>query len=103
MRANGVTSSSNQTIQALFSFETAKHKTEERALLDSGASHNFIDICTIWRLGIGTKRLDEPRQVMNVDGTTNKAGDISKYTNLTITYKDRMATLPFFVTNLRKD
>jgi hypothetical protein len=44
MRANNVSSGENQTIYANFSLQTAKHMTEEQGLLDSGATHNFIDI-----------------------------------------------------------
>jgi len=71
--------------------------------LDSGASHNFIDIRTIWRLGIGTARLTEPREVTNVDGTLNRGGKISKYADLTFNCQGKTASLPFFVTNLGKD
>lgn len=60
MRAYHVSSNENETIYASFPFITAKHETQEEGLLDCGATHNFIDIRTIIRLGIGTKRLKEP-------------------------------------------
>jgi hypothetical protein len=44
MRAYNVTSGENQTIYANFPLQTAKHMTDEWGLLDSGATHNFIDI-----------------------------------------------------------
>jgi hypothetical protein len=47
MQANNVFSRENQTIYANFPLQTAKHMTEEKGLLDSGATHNFIDIRTI--------------------------------------------------------
>jgi hypothetical protein len=103
MRANNVSSSSNHTIYAPSLLETAKHSTDEKALLDSGASHNFIDIQTIIRLGIGTKRLNKPRLVTNIDGTINKSGKIFKYINLNFSYQDWNATLPFYVTDLGRD
>jgi predicted aspartyl protease len=71
MRANSVSREENRTIYANFPLQTAKRTTDERGLLDSGATHNFIDIRTIIRLGIGTRKLKIPRTVMNVDGTTN--------------------------------
>jgi predicted aspartyl protease len=77
MRANNVSSRENQTIYANFPLQTAKQTTEERGLLDSGATHNFIDIQTIIRLGIGTRKLKTPRTVTNVDGTTNRARQIN--------------------------
>jgi hypothetical protein len=44
MRAYNVTSGENQTIYVNFSLQIAKHTTKERGLLDSRATHNFIDI-----------------------------------------------------------
>jgi hypothetical protein len=77
MRAYNVISGENQTIYANFPLQTAKHMTNERGLLDSRATHNFIDIWTIIHLGIGTRRLKSPRTVTNVDGTSNRAGQIN--------------------------
>jgi hypothetical protein len=71
MQAYNVTSGENQTIYTNFPLQTAKHTTNEKGLLDSGATHNFIDIRTIIHLGIGTRRLKKPRTVTKVDGTTN--------------------------------
>jgi len=60
MRAYQVSSSTNQSIYAYFPFETAKHMTEEKGLLDSGATHNFIDVRTVIRLGVGTRKMKTP-------------------------------------------
>jgi len=103
MRAYHVSSGENQTIYAPFSLITAKHETQEKGLLDSGATHNFINIQTIIRLGIRTKRLKMPRTVTNVDGTTNRSGSITKYANLEFTYQEKKQTLPVYVTNLGRD
>jgi predicted aspartyl protease len=51
----------------------------EKALLDSGATENFIDETTWQRLGIGQKELGKPITVTNVDGTENKKGKITHY------------------------
>jgi predicted aspartyl protease len=82
MRAYNVSSGEKQTIYANFPLQTAKQMTNKQGLLDSGATHNFVNIRTIIRLGIGTKRLKKPRMVTNVDGTTNRAGQINQYANL---------------------
>jgi hypothetical protein len=77
--------------------------TNEQGLLDSGAIHNFIDIRTIIRLGIGTRRLKQPRTITNVDGTTNRAGQINRYAYLRFEYDGKTEDLPIFVTNLGRD
>ena len=48
------------------------------ALVDSGATGNFIDYSTVKRLGLGTKKLNQVRTVANIDGTLNRAGTITR-------------------------
>jgi hypothetical protein len=52
-----------------FKFETARLKADETALIDSGATENFIDEDTWKRLGIGRNQLHEKIILTNVDGT----------------------------------
>src|SRR6267154_303515 len=87
-----------EALYAHFPFETAKHTTDEKGLLDSGAMHNFIDVRTAICLGVGTQKLKTPRTVTNVDGTTNRAGTILKYSNLECTDQRRQKKLPFYIT-----
>ena len=47
-------------------------KTKVSTLLDSGATHNFIDKQAIKSLGLGTQVLLHPWVVHNVSGTKNK-------------------------------
>jgi hypothetical protein len=54
-------------------------------------------------LGIGTRKLKTPRTVTNVDGTTNRAGQINRYAYLLFDYEGKAKNLPIFVTNLGKD
>ncbi len=59
-------------------------KTKVEALLDCGATENFIDAQALKKLGMGTCLLQHPRIVQNVDGMENQAGTITKYCNLYI-------------------
>ena len=62
-----------------FLFNMVRQKANETALIDSGATENFIDI-EVWKtLGIGAFKLKKPVKVLNVDGTENKEGRITKY------------------------
>jgi hypothetical protein len=49
------------------------------------------------------EKLPESREVMNVDGTPNRGGKISRFANLTFTHQGKTFSLPFFVTNLGRD
>jgi hypothetical protein len=75
----------------------------EAALIDSGASENFIDQRTVERWGIATKKLLIPVQVTNVDGTTNRDGAVNRYAILHVTRGNKSEELLFLVANLGKD
>jgi predicted aspartyl protease len=76
---------------------------EEKALLDSGATENFIDETTWQRLGIGRKELGRPITVTNVDGTENKKGKITHYCWLRIQKGANDKLQRFFITDLGQD
>jgi hypothetical protein len=78
-------------------------KTKTEALLDSGATHNFIDSRAITVLGLGTQNLPQVLQVNNVDGTVNQAGSITQYCNLWIKQGDKTVKLGFYIANLGHD
>ena len=73
---------------------------EERALIDSGASENFMDHRMIQRLGIGTRTLPEPRRVFNVDGTENKGGTLTDYCTLRVRRGEHESLQKFYITHL---
>jgi hypothetical protein len=78
-------------------------KAEETALVDSGATENFVDYKTVARLRLRTKKLEQVRPIINIDGTSNQAGDITHYCDLLVTRGQQTRRERFFVTNLGKD
>jgi Aspartyl protease len=81
-----------------FSFHMYLGKAEERALIDSGATDNFIDYKAVARLRLSTKELKQPRPVRNVDGSPNRSGIISRYCNLVVQKGQQKEHPRFFVT-----
>ena len=76
------------------------HKTTStEALLDSGATHNFIDERAIQTLGMGTRELPQPLQVNTVDGTANP---VTHFCNLWLRQGEKTVKQGFYVTNLGK-
>jgi hypothetical protein len=75
-------------------------KTKTTALLDSGATHNFIDKQAIDSLGLGTRTLPLPLQVNNIDRTINSKGSITQYCNLWIRQGAKVVKLGFYIANL---
>src|SRR6266446_1419488 len=80
-----------------------ERSTVEKALLDSGTMDNFIDHRTTKRLGIQTETLEQPIRLTNVDGTTNRAGRIERYCEMTIQSGHQRHLTRFYKTNLGED
>jgi hypothetical protein len=55
-------------------------RAETSALLDSGATENFINPAYARELKLPIEELAEPRKVFNVDRTQNRHGQITHYT-----------------------
>src|SRR5712672_2348394 len=86
-----------------FDLHTFKGKVEERALVDSGATANFIDYKTVARLQLGTHKLDNIRTVKNIDGTLNRSGNITHCCDLLVSRDRKQERTRFFITNLGGD
>jgi len=70
------------------------------ALLDSGATENFMSLQYAKYLHLPIKVLKEPRKLFNVDGTQNRAGDLKYYTDLTTQTGTQRRTLRYFLSDL---
>ena len=80
------------------------HKTvTEHALVDSGATENFINELTLKRLGLGKRELDQVRMVFNINGMENKKGKIMHYTMMRVLHGGRSEVQKFFITSLGGD
>jgi hypothetical protein len=54
------------------------------ALLDSGATENFMNLEYAKYLHMPIQHLKEPRKLFNVDGTLNKSGELQFFTDLQV-------------------
>src|ERR1700756_1401190 len=86
-----------------FTFQTAHATAEEKALLDSGATENFLDEETWRRMGVGRRLLDKPLKVINVDRTENRKGTITHYCRLRILYNGESDLQDFYIASLGRD
>jgi Retroviral aspartyl protease len=94
------------TVNALKISITFRHQyatVAGKALIDSGATENFIDYRTAVRWRVKVKDLRRPRKVYNVDGTENQGGTIDKSCVLRIRRGEQQVTQRFYVTNLGQD
>ncbi len=70
------------------------------ALLDLGATKNFMSLQYAKYLQLLIKVLKEPRRLFNMDGTQNKAGDLKYYTDLHTRTGTMQRTLWYFLSDL---
>ena len=73
------------------------------ALLDSGATDDFISPLIINCFNIETYQLPKPKIVHNVDGSKNSIGLITEAINLEVHYHNQIIPLCIYVINLGSD
>ena len=71
-----------------------------KALVDSGATDNFIHPTFAQQMGLGTRSLERPRKIWNVDNSENKAGCITHYVTLNVQTKGRCVDMNFLVMDI---
>ena len=75
-------------------------RAEAIALVDSGATENFMNLTYAKWLRLPIKKMDQPRKLFNVDGTENKSGELQFYTDLQVRTGTSTTTLRFFLSDL---
>ena len=74
-----------------------------KALVDSGATDNFMNPAFAKRMGIGLRALDKPKNIFNIDDTANRAGQITHYTNLSVTTGGTTREMRFLITDIGRE
>ena len=75
-------------------------RAEITALVDSGATENFMNLTYAKWLRLPIKRLPNPRKLFNVNGTENKAGELLFYMDLQVRSGGQNTMLRFFLSDL---
>ena len=82
------------------SIHTRYFMAEKKALVDSGATDNFIHPVFARRLGLTMTPLDKPKRIYNIDNTSNKSGSITHSLELKVTTKGTDRVMRFLVTDI---
>ena len=75
-------------------------KTSVEALLDCGATGQFLDMKFVQEHKLNTRRLPRPIPVYNVDGSLNKSGSIREEVDIILTFQNHTERTTFAVTDL---
>ena len=85
------------------SIRTSYFTTDKNALVDSGATDNFIHPYFVTRMKIRPKVLERPRKIWNADSTENKEEMITHYLDLEVETKGIRKDMRFYITNIGKE
>jgi hypothetical protein len=83
-----------------FFIHSKSKRAEALALIDSGATENFLNLDYARYLRLPIQRLSQPRKLYNVDGTSNQSGDLLYFTDLSVQTGEKRTTMRFFLSNL---
>jgi hypothetical protein len=79
---------------------TSYFMANKRALVDSGATDNFMNATFAKRMGLGLRELPTPKKIFNIDNTMNKSGEITHYLDLDVCTKGIYKEMQFLITDI---
>jgi Aspartyl protease len=92
-----------KSIHASLLLYTSLKRAMKKALLDTGATENFIHPHVVKQLSLKTKKLMKLQKVKNVDGTLNQSREITDVVTLIIMHNGKPMRHLFFVANIASD
>jgi predicted aspartyl protease len=73
---------------------------DKKALVDSGATNNFMHPAFAKRMGLGLQTLLTPKKIFNIDNTTNKSGMITHFLDLNVRTNGTNKEMQFLVMDI---
>jgi hypothetical protein len=90
-------------MQIPVSIRASYNMADIKALVDSGATDNFIHPNFVKRMGLGQRELDKPKNIYNIDDTANKSGQITHYLSLAVTTAGKTQEMRFLITDIGRE
>jgi hypothetical protein len=82
------------------SIRTSYFMADKKALVDSGATDNFMHPAFAKRMGLGLQELPTPKKIFNIDNTSNKSGMITHFLDLNVQTDGINKEMRFLVTDI---
>ena len=102
-KCNSVFVTRYRSLRVPVSIRTSCFMADQQALVDSGATNNFMSPKFAKKMGLGMKKLDNPRKIFNIDDTENKSGSITHYLDLDVLTKGVHQEMRFLVADLGRE
>jgi hypothetical protein len=103
LRCNSVYITRYRSMRIPVSIRTRYFMADKKALVDSGATDNFMHPNFAKRMGLGMKMLPKPKKIFNIDNTMNKSGMITHYLDLNVVTKGIHKEMRFLVTDIGQE
>jgi hypothetical protein len=82
------------------SIRTRYFMADKKALVDSGATDNFMHPAFAKRMGLGLQELQTPKKIFNIDNTTNRSGMITHFLDLNVHTHGVTKEMRFLITDI---
>jgi hypothetical protein len=79
---------------------TSYFMANKKALVDSGATDNFMLPVFAKRMGLGLQELPTPKKIFNINNTSNRLGMITHYLDLNVCTNRINKEMQFLVTDI---
>ena len=100
INSNNVYLSTRKSMTLQFYIQSIAKRAEGVALIDSGATKNFMNLDYARWLKLSIKELKQHRPLFNVDRTKNKSGALQYYTDLQFKTRAQMTNQRFYLSDL---
>jgi hypothetical protein len=100
LRCNTVYITRYRSMRVPVSIRTSYFMADKKALVDSGATDNFMHPAFAKRMGLGLQELPTPKKIFNIDNTSNKSGMITHFLDLNVQTNGINKEMCFLVTDI---
>jgi hypothetical protein len=100
LRCNTVYITRYRSMCVPVSIRTSYFMADKKALVDSGATDNFMHPAFAKRMGLGLQKLMSPKKIFNIDNTSNKSGMITHFLDLNVQTNGINKEMRFLVTDI---
>jgi hypothetical protein len=100
LRCNTVYITRYRSMRVPVSIRTSYFMADKKALVDSGATDNFMHPAFAKRMGLGLQKLPNPKKIYNIDNTSNRSGMITHYLDLNVCTCGIHKEMRFLVTDI---